>query len=383
MLRDENYNRYLVAGLILTLLILAAFSVYILTENNRLEDAAAAFEEERVKHGREIYSEQCANCHGSQGEGGVGTTLNNKTLLKNTFDEVFFSVIRSGVPSTQMPAWSVDFGGPLTDEDIRSVVAFIRAWEPTAPEIGPVVFEPNPARGALLFETTCAVCHGKGGLGGENGPAVNDPVRLSELDDDWYRGVIRYGRPAKGMPTWGTVLSPEQVEDLVSLIDEWRRGQEVSADFSIAQLLEAAIYSLQGDDPDSAGMQVNRAISIADGVGAELLSNAAAQLSTGDNQGALATLQLLNQQWPLGDPALGAETYAASCRPCHGTNGEGGGDGAFPALNPNEFVQMNSNAEMVDFLLKGRSGTAMAGFEGRLTESELANLTAFLRNWQP
>ena len=101
---------------------------------------------------------------------GVGTALNNKSLLKNTFDEVFFSVIRSGVPSTQMPAWSVDFGGPLTDEDIRSVVAFIRAWEPNAPEIEPVVFEPSPERGAMLFATTCEVCHGENGLGQKMNP---------------------------------------------------------------------------------------------------------------------------------------------------------------------------------------------------------------------
>ena len=135
MLRDENYDRYLIAGLVLTLVILVGFGFYLFTENGRMEAAAATFQEERIQHGRQIYIEQCANCHGSQGEGGVGTALNNKALLKSTFDEVFFSVVRSGVPSTQMPAWSVDFGGPLTDEDVRSVVAFIRAWEPTAPEI--------------------------------------------------------------------------------------------------------------------------------------------------------------------------------------------------------------------------------------------------------
>ncbi len=383
MLRDENYNRYLIAGLVLTLLILVGFSGYIFLENNRLEVAATTFEEERIQHGREIYTEQCATCHGFQGEGGVGTTLNNKTLLKNTFDEVFFSVIRSGVPSTQMPAWSVDFGGPLTDEDIRSVVTFIRAWEPTAPEIEPAVFEPNPARGALLFETTCGVCHGIAGRGGQAAPDVNDPDKLAVLGDDWYRGVIRYGRPAKGMPTWGTVLSPEQIEDLIALVGEWRAGQEVAAAFSITQLLESAIYSLKGEDPESAAMQTSRAVSIADGVGAELLSKAAAQLAAGDNGSALATLDILYQQWPLGDPGLGAELYATSCRPCHGANGEGGGGGTFPALNPNDYIQSNTNSEMVAFLLKGRPGTAMAGFDGRLSESELANIIALLRTWQP
>ena len=177
MLKDENYDRHLLIGLVLTLLILAGMTFYIFTETSRLEAAAATFDEERVQHGREIYIEQCATCHGTQGEGGVGTALNNKSLLKNTFDEVFFSVIRSGVPSTQMPAWSVDFGGPLTDEDIRSVVAFMRAWEPTAPEIEPEVFTPSPERGALLFATTCELCHGENGM-------KNTVPRLSE----WYSG---------------------------------------------------------------------------------------------------------------------------------------------------------------------------------------------------
>ena len=42
---------------------------------------------------------------------------------------------------TQMPAWSVAYGGPLTDQDVRHVVAFIRSWEPTAPVIEPAVFD--------------------------------------------------------------------------------------------------------------------------------------------------------------------------------------------------------------------------------------------------
>lgn len=242
MLKDENYNRHLIVGLMLTLFILAGFTYTIFAENNRLESAAQAFDEERIHHGREIYTEQCATCHGVQGEGGVGTALNNKPLLKNTFDEVFFSVIRSGVPSTQMPAWSVDFGGPLTDEDIRSVVAFIRAWEPTAPEIEPEVFTPSPERGALLFATTCEICHGENGLGSEAGPAVNEPDRLSSLENDWYRGVIRNGRPAKGMPTWGTVLSPNQVEDLLALVDAWREGLDIDAAFNITDLLSLGSF---------------------------------------------------------------------------------------------------------------------------------------------
>jgi mono/diheme cytochrome c family protein len=381
MLKDENYNRYLIVGLVFTLFILAGFGFYVMTENNRMEAAAASFQAERIQHGREVYTEQCANCHGAQGEGGVGTALNNKTLLKNTFDDVLFSVIRSGVPSTQMPAWSVDFGGPLTDEDIRSVVAFIRAWEPTAPDVEPEAFEPSPERGALLFATTCVVCHGENGLGTEDGPAINDPDRLSSLDNDWYRGVIRNGRPAKGMPTWGTVLSPNQVEDLIALVDAWREGQAVEAAFKVTDLLDRAVYALNSEDTQSAAIHINRAISVTSGDAAEILRNADAKLVTGDLSGAIAIVETLQSEWPIGNAALGEGTYETSCKPCHGADGEG--LGAFPQLKPNEFIQENTNSELVDFILKGRTGTAMAGFQGRLTEEEIANVVAFLRLWQP
>lgn len=378
--REENYDRYMVIGLVLTLVVLVSLVFYWFGETARLAEAAETLADERIHQGREIYTEQCISCHGAQGEGGVGTALNNRGLLRNTLDEVFFSVIRSGVPSTQMPAWSVDFGGPLTDEDVRDLVAFIRAWEPTAPEIEPVVFEPDAARGALLFSATCALCHGENGLGGGVAPAINDPARLAGLEDDWYRGVINNGRPAKGMPTWGTVLSPNQVEDVIALIDAWREGTEVAAGFSVTDLLASAVFSLQESDPESAAIHVNRALLVAEGAGAEVLRNAAVQLSGEDNAGALVTLESLAAQWPIGDPAAGGEIYSTYCLPCHGAEGEGG---IGLPLNPNEYIQASTTPELVEFILEGRAGTAMAGFDGRLSETEIADVIAFLRLWQP
>jgi len=219
---NEDYTRYVWIGLGLTLFIIAALSFYWLNESARLAQAAQNFTAERERRGRAIYADQCVICHGPNGEGGTGPALNNRGLLKNTLDEVLFSVIRSGVPGTQMPAWSVDFGGPLTDENIHDVVASIRAWEPTAPDIEPAPFTPDPARGAALFASTCAVCHGQNGRGTNAAPALNNPARLQPLDDEWYRVTIRNGRPAKGMPTWGSVLSPEQIEDIIALLRQWQ-----------------------------------------------------------------------------------------------------------------------------------------------------------------
>jgi cytochrome c oxidase cbb3-type subunit 3 len=376
----ENYTTFLFAGLALTLGLVGMLGFYSWSEASRLDKAAAALTSENVQRGAATFQAQCSACHGAQGQGGVGPALNNRTVLKNTLDSVFFSVIRSGVPGTKMPAWSVDYGGPLTDEGVREVVAFLRAWEPTAPEIKPAVFVPDAGRGAVLFASTCAICHGDQGVGTERAPRLNDPARLKALSDDWYRDVIRNGRPAKGMPTWGTVLSPEQIEDLVALIAAWRVGTPVSPEFSVPDLLVSAVYALNQGDPASARLQIEHARSVVTGASLDVLDSARSQIDSGDPGGALQTLTALQAQWPLGDPAQGAAVYSANCAACHGVQG-GGGIGL--PLNPSKFIQSQSNADLLAFLEAGRPGTAMAGFKGRLAESDLANVIAFLRLWQP
>lgn len=377
--KPEDHSRLILVGLALTLLMVAILSLYWFAEEPRLAQAADEFNHERIVRGEDIYIAQCASCHGAEGEGGVGPALNDRKVLKNTLDNVFFSVIRSGVPNTQMPAWSVDFGGPLTDEDIRDTVALMRSWEATAPEIEPQVFIADASRGALLFANTCAVCHGENGLGLPDAPAINDPQRLQNLSDDWYRDVIRNGRPAKGMPTWGTVLSPNQIEDLVALVDTWRSGKDVLPDFDVANLLDTAIFSLQNDDPQSGSLQLDRAIQASSGVSAETLRNAQSQIQQNDVAGALATIQALRENWPLGDLLNGGDLYAVHCLACHGAEGEGG---IGTTLKPNAFMQGLDNAALVQFLAEGRLGTAMAGFADRLTDQELADIVAWLRQWQ-
>lgn len=376
----ENYDQLFGIGLLFSLLLVIGMSVYWAGDQRRLAFAAEELNAGRIERGQAIYNEQCTSCHGAQGEGGVGPALKNRQVLKNTPDAIFFSVIRSGVPNTQMPSWSVDFGGPLTDEDIHDVVAFMRAWEPTAPEIQPQQEVADPSRGAVLFAGTCAVCHGEDGRGGKDGvPAINDAERLQKLDDAWYRDVIANGRPAKGMPTWGTVLSPSQLQDLVALIAAWREGESVTASFSVTDLIQRASFALSQEDPSSAKLHVERAIEVTSGRGAEVLENVLAQLDSGDIQGAQVTLEELQAQWPIGDIAPGAILYSANCAACHGVQGEGG---IGLALFQSTWIQEQSNAELVQFLFDGRPGTAMAGFDGRLNETEAADIVAFLRLWQ-
>jgi mono/diheme cytochrome c family protein len=125
----ENYQPLLLLGTLLALLLVLVMSIYWLGDSRRLDVSWQALQTGRLKQGQEIFSSQCAGCHGMQGEGGIGLKLNDPALLKNTPEDIFFSIVRSGVPQTQMPAWSVDYGGPLTDEDIQVVVTYIYSWK--------------------------------------------------------------------------------------------------------------------------------------------------------------------------------------------------------------------------------------------------------------
>ena len=84
--------------------------------------------------GENVWQFNCASCHGLAGEGGIGPALNSQQFLQAATDEQARTLIAVGIPGSQMSAYSLDHGGPLTSEQIRSVVAFLRSWEPEAPD---------------------------------------------------------------------------------------------------------------------------------------------------------------------------------------------------------------------------------------------------------
>lgn len=227
MYRRENNLPLVGVATVLSLATLVTFQLYIWREPARLEADAEADYIEAINAGETLYLESCASCHGEAGLGGVGPALNSKPLLTSISDQQLFGLIRTGVPGTGMPAWGQDFGGPITDEEIRQLVAYIRAWEETAGEPAVATPLPDPNRGAQIFEAICFACHGTQGFGTDQGPALNDRTLLTNFDDDWFRETITQGRPSQGMPTWGTVLSPSDLDDLVALIGLWREGSTI------------------------------------------------------------------------------------------------------------------------------------------------------------
>jgi len=387
MLKNENYNKQLLIGLVITLVLLVGFSYLMLAEDTRLVQAEEEVEKETLLYGRELYVQNCTSCHGTRGEGIVGPALNDKTLLEEASDGVLFATIQTGRPNTTMPAWGQAYGGALTDEDIHAIVTFIRAFEENAPEVQADEFVPSASRGASLFNSTCFTCHGENGLGieveTENGTeivgVINDPVELGQNDNDWYEQVIVNGLPASGMPIWGETLSDEQIQDLLALIDAWRAGEEVASEATVAQMLNSALFSLEQGDGANALFYMDRAQPRAFGPLLEDFDTINAAIEAGNDEQALKALMELRDAWPQGDPEAGEPLYQETCSGCHGSEGQGG---VGKKMKPNEFIQTSTNAEVFAFVQVGREGTAMQGYEGILTEEQMADIIAFLRTWQ-
>lgn len=73
------------------------------------------------------------------------------------------------------------------------------------------------ASGQTIFKTTCSPCHGVNGQG-VVGPNLTDDYWLhGNKINDLFK-TIKYGVPAKGMPTWEKQLSPKQISDVANYV---------------------------------------------------------------------------------------------------------------------------------------------------------------------
>jgi mono/diheme cytochrome c family protein len=130
---EQSTNRWMVAGIVLMLAMLAAFPAYLAYEPEAREDSRTAQRESLESEGARTWEFNCASCHGAVGEGGSAPALNSKQFLQSA-DEQIEPLISVGVPGSAMGAFSQDFGGPLTSAQIRAVTTYLRSLEDEAPD---------------------------------------------------------------------------------------------------------------------------------------------------------------------------------------------------------------------------------------------------------
>ena len=81
---------------------------------------------------------------------------------------------------------------------------------------------------------------------------------------------------------------------------------------------------------------------------------------------------------PSGGGAIDAsKLYASNCAACHGANRQGI-PGTFPALTATSLTG-KSDADLTTTITKGKTGTAMTAFEGKLSAAEIDALVKFIK----
>ena len=131
---DQSTNKVMAIGGVLMVLMIIVFPLYRLIEPTNRTEARDAQEQSLAQEGESIWGFNCSSCHGTAGEGGVGPALNSKQFLQSASDEQIRTIVSVGVPGSLMSAFSLDFSGPLTSEQIKAVVTYLRSWEDEAPD---------------------------------------------------------------------------------------------------------------------------------------------------------------------------------------------------------------------------------------------------------
>jgi cytochrome c oxidase cbb3-type subunit III len=194
----------------------------------------------------QLYSQNCAGCHGTDGRLGSAPPLNDPLYLAVANADALREVTAKGVAGTAMPPFAEQSGGSLTDKQIDALVEGMRSQWGRPNDFKDVALPPyslqdainsgsgpgDTQRGTNVFATYCAQCHGADGRGGAKGGSVVNPNFLALASDQSLRTTTIVGRPDLGKPDWRAnvsahPMSPQEISDVVAWLVSQRGNKLV------------------------------------------------------------------------------------------------------------------------------------------------------------
>lgn len=269
-MEGRRLDRSLGAALLLLIITGVGLPLYWLNEPSRQSGAIVAFDEEAAGRGFHLFSTGptegghnignygCEKCHGPTGQGGAASyvllpgpdepdALPRQVVwsapaldiaMRRYSTEEITEIITYGRRNTPMPAWGVDGGGPLNEQQVSDLVAYIETLQLDDAEAAQRAMESAAqfgSGGEALFDANCARCHTKGfsygepdvSGGGAFGPSLVEGVTRRQFPgrDDHIAFVsegtefqVAYGVRGVGtgrMPGFGATLTPAQIAAIV------------------------------------------------------------------------------------------------------------------------------------------------------------------------
>jgi cytochrome c oxidase cbb3-type subunit III len=174
-----------------------------------------------------LYGQNCAGCHGDNGQNGAAYDLANSDYQAWVNDATLQKTIADGEPGTQMPAFARSEGGFLTDAQVVALVHGMRSsWRNSVLDGQPPPYTStltgDAARGQQVYQTACARCHQR------PSQDILSPTYLALVSDQMLRTIVVAGRPDLAMPNWqkhtpGPPLTDQEVTDVVA----WLASQRI------------------------------------------------------------------------------------------------------------------------------------------------------------
>jgi cytochrome c oxidase cbb3-type subunit 3 len=208
-------------------MLLRLFSIFLLAGAS-LSQAIAA------PDGAKLFGQNCASCHGQNGNGGIGVPLALPSFQASISDDYLRKTIHLGRPGRVMPTFS-----RLTDDEVEAIVRYVRAWN-KAPAVtySTQPIKGDPRHGGKLFEQYCVACHGANGEGAKGtgvtfsrprdlpimAPALHNPGFLAAAPDAMIKATLMKGREGTPMVSFLKAgLKEKDIDDIVSYVRSFEK----------------------------------------------------------------------------------------------------------------------------------------------------------------
>lgn len=328
----------------------------------------------RIERGRKVYAEQCAACHGAQGEGNapIGAKFDPPARGFTSAEYRFgggpiaiYNAISSGkmVAEDGTTATHPALFNTLAYQDRWAVAHYVRSLGPTKDLKDPPALvdqakfeaengvcnedikstiaakvqpqgEEQMKKGAEIFAAQCSSCHGATGNGdGPAAAALTPPPRnFHSPDQKWTNGssqlsifnTVTLGIAGTSMASYAS-LSEDERWALVHYVRQWIPEQNLQASTD-EQVVEVCRALSTPPKPPAIPTSVAMAALIADAPERRTIE----YISYGPVRLAADT-----------DKRAGEQVYNDTCAACHGAMGAGSNQGPFGTFPPYLYIQVN------------------------------------------
>jgi ubiquinol-cytochrome c reductase cytochrome c subunit len=227
-------RRHPAAGYAVVLLMLVAIGMgyAAITGGGASASSNAAPNQQSIAKGQQLFSQNCASCHGLQAQG----TAVAPSLIGVGSAAVDFQVGTGRMPGQDTSAEEARKQPKFPPDQIQDLANYVASLaggpaKPTAAEVS--TSGASVAVGQQLFINNCAACHNFVGAGGALTYGKYAPALTQATPTQIYEAMLT---GPEAMPVFNnTTLTPDSKRDIISYVTE-KRAEQNPGGFSLGRI---------------------------------------------------------------------------------------------------------------------------------------------------